>query len=299
MNYHDLYFFIKVAEKGSIVAASRYLNVPTSTLSRRLQAFENDLGYKLIHRSAKKFGLTESGQRLYQSVSHTVQDLESRVEDVNSELSSLAGDIKITAPLTFGHFYVKDWVFEFMQENPRITVEMFLTNDNVDLVKNSIDIAFRIGDITLNNWVSRSLFQWRNVVCATPEFVNLHGNPERPSDLTELPLVVPKRNPVWRFTNQKGEHETLVPKAHLRSDEIQFVLDAVLKGFGATCLPSYLIKDMLASGELVELLPDWSAEGRQVNIVFPHRENLPVKTRTFIDFVVGKAAALRPLPKAV
>lgn len=292
MNYQDLYFFIKVVEKGSIVAASRYLNVPTSTLSRRIQAFEDDLGYKLIHRSAKKFGLTESGQRLYGSVAHTVQDLETRIEDVNSELSSLSGDIKITAPVSLGHHYVKQWVFEFMQANPRITVETFLSNENVDLVKNSIDIAFRLGNVTLNDWVSRPLFRSALVLCASVSLVQRIGQPEHPSDLHRAPLIALKRTPVWRF-HKDGDTEILVPKPYLRTDEIQFAMDAAREGLGIACLPRYVVNDALENGDLVELLPDWQMDERQVNVIYPHRESLPVKTRAFIDFVVAKAAAMR------
>ena len=290
MNYQDLYFFVKVVEKGSIVAASNYLNVPTSTLSRRIQAFEKDLGYKLIHRSAKKFGLTESGQRFYQSVSSTVSDLESRLEDVNSELSSLSGDIKITAPVSLGHCYVKQWVFEFMQQNPRITVETFLTNENVDLVKNSIDIAFRLGDVTLNDWVSRPLFRSGSVLCASPEFIASHTMPKTPSELGELPLVVLKRMPVWRFHSANGDSETMVPKPYLRTDEIQFAVDAVRQGIGASCIPAYIARRGFESGALVPLLSGWKIQERQVNIVYPHRENMPLKTRAFIDFVVDRRA---------
>ncbi|MGB1091260.1 MAG: LysR family transcriptional regulator [Oceanobacter sp.] len=290
MNYQDLYFFIKVVEKGSIVAASRYLNVPTSTLSRRIQAFESELGYKLIHRSAKTFGLTESGQRFYQTVSQTVQELETRLEDVNSELSSLSGDIKITAPVALGHHYVKQWVFDFMEENPRITVEMFLSNENVDLVKNSIDIAFRMGNITLNDWVSRPLFETANVIVATPNFIKTSGlAPEKPVDLAHWPLIVLKRNPVWRFHNAAGDSETFVPRPRLRTDEIQFAVDAVLKDMGVACLPGYIAEKWLETGELQQLLPNWKMEGRTVNILFPHRQNLPVKTRAFIDFVIERA----------
>jgi len=298
MNYQDLYFFIKVVEKGSIIGASRFLNVPTTTLSRRIQAFEESLGYKLIHRSAKRFGLTESGQRIFQSVADTLKDLEIRVEDVNSELSSLSGDIKIAAPITFGHHYVKDWVLEFMQQNPRITVEMFLSNENVDLIKSSIDIAFRLGPVTLNNWVSRPLFKTSVSICASREFIQKYGVAEHPGDLTKIPLVVLKRMPVWRFISASGECETLTPDPLLRTDEIQFAVDAIHAGIGASCVPSYVVAEGLENGDLVELMPDWKMEGRQASILYPHRESLPVKTRAFIDFVLRKSSGFSPLKDA-
>lgn len=290
MNYQDLHYFIKVVEKGSLVAAARYLDIPTSTLSRRLQAFEQQLGYKLVHRSSKKFGLTESGQRFYSTLAPVMTELEMRSEDVNSELSSLSGDIKITAPLTLGHHYVKQWVFEFMEINPRVSVEMFLSNENVDLVKNSIDIAFRLGKVTLNDWISRPLMQTEMVVVATPELINRYPSLQHPEDLSALPLVVLRRSAFWRFLDQAGEVVTFTPHAHLRTDEIRFAVDAVKRNLGACCMPRYVVAEELARGELVQVLPDWSMEGRTMHMLYPHRENLPVKTRALIEFVMDKMA---------
>ncbi|MGB2131761.1 MAG: LysR family transcriptional regulator [Marinobacterium sp.] len=292
MNYQDLYYFIKVVEKGSLVAAARYLDIPTSTLSRRLQAFEQQLGYKLVHRSSKKFGLTESGQRFYGSLAPVMSELEMRSEDVNSELSSLSGDIKITAPLTLGHHYVKEWVFEFMEVNPRVSVEMFLSNQNVDLVKNSIDIAFRLGKVTLNDWVSRPLMDTEMVVVAAPALLNRYPQPGQPEDLAKLPLVVLKRSAFWRFQDREGHAVTFTPHAQLRTDEIRFAVDAVKRNLGACCMPRYVVADELARGELVQLLPEWSMEGRTMHMLYPHRDSLPAKTRALIEFVMEKVKVL-------
>lgn len=288
MNYQDLFYFTKVVEKGSLVAAARYLDIPTSTLSRRLQAFEQQLGYKLVHRSSKKLGLTESGQRFYSSLSPVMSELEMRSEDVNSELSSLSGDIKITAPLALGHHNVKEWVFEFMEINPRVSVEMFLSNQNVDLVKNSIDIAFRLGAVTLNDWISRPLLQTEMLVVATPEMLSRYAQPKQPAGLAALPLVVLKRSAFWRFQRDDGETETFTPHAHIRTDEVQFALDAVKRGLGACCLPRYMVEEELNSGVLLQLLPDWTMESRTMHMLYPHRDSLPVKTRAFIEFVMEK-----------
>lgn len=289
MNYQDLYYFIKVTEKGSIVAASKYLNIPTSTLSRRLQAFEQDLGYKLIHRSAKKFGLTEAGRLFFNSLSGTIKELENKYEDVNSELSSLSGDIKITAPVSLGHHYIKEWVFEFMELNPMISVEMFLSNDNVDLVKNSIDIAFRIGKLTLNDWVSRALFDTPLIVCASPSLLDKYQKLTVPDDLDKMPLIVLKRTKFWRFIDVVGDVHTYTPKPHLRTDEINFAMDAAKRGLGVSCIPQYIAQDALDNGDLLPVLDAWKMENRSVHILYPHRESLPVKTRAFIDFIMHKS----------
>lgn len=291
MNYQDLFYFIKVVEKGSLVSAARYLDIPTSTLSRRLQAFEQQLGYKLVHRSSKKFGLTESGQRFYNSLSPIMSELETRTEDVNSELSSLSGDIKITAPIALGHHKVKGWVFEFMELNPRVSVEMFLSNQNVDLIKNSIDIAFRLGQVTLNDWISRPLTDTEMLIVAAPKMLAQYPPPNRPDDLAALPLIVLKRSAFWRFHCSEGYAETFTPHAHIRTDEINFALDAAKRGLGACCVPRYAVEHELASGALVQLLPEWSMEKRTMHMMYPHRDSLPLKTRAFIDFVMEKVGS--------
>lgn len=292
MNYQDLFYFIKIVEKGSLVATASYLGIPSSTLSRRLQVFEEDLGYKLVHRSSKRFGLTESGQQFYNSLSNIVSELEMRAEDVNIELSSMSGDIKITAPLTLGHYYVKKWVFEFMEINPRISVEIFLSNENIDLVKNSIDIAFRLGKVTLNNWIMRPLLTTKMSIVATPNLMAGYQQPKIPEDLNQLPLITLNRTPTWRFIGSKGQLTSITPRPYLRTDENRFAVDAVKRSLGACCLPRYVIEEELVNGEFIELLPEWTIEPRTMHMLYPHRENLPLKTRAFIDFVVNKIEQL-------
>jgi LysR family transcriptional regulator, transcriptional activator AphB len=153
-------------------------------------------------------------------------------------------------------------------------------------VKNSIDIACRLGEVTLNDWVSRPLFQSALVLCAAPGLIPQGQSLEHPSHLASQPVVCLKRIPVWRFA--RGSEQTVfVPKPCFCTDEIRFAVDAVREGFGFSCLPEYLVGDMIKRGELVRHLPDWDSGGRPVNMIYPHRHSLPVKTRTFIDFIMA------------
>jgi LysR family transcriptional regulator AphB/LysR family L-lactate utilization transcriptional regulator len=292
MNYQDLFYFIKVAEKGSIVAAADFLKIPTSTLSRRLQALEQDLGYKLVHRSAKKFGLTDSGQRFYKSLAGIFTDLELSAENVKSELASISGDIRITAPIAAGHFFVKEWVFEFMKENPLVSVDLMFTNEPIDLVAHGIDVAFRLGGVTVNDWIIRDLHATELLVVATPLLLEQYPEPKKPSDLDQLPLVGLKRQPYWRFHDQAGHSVTYSPKPKLRTDEIRLAADAVRAHLGACCLPRYLVQADLEAGTLVSLLGDWLSETRTIHMLYPNRNQLPNKIRSFVDFVIRKSAEL-------
>ncbi|HLV78561.1 MAG TPA: LysR family transcriptional regulator [Marinobacter sp.] len=294
MNYQDLFYFIKVAEKGSIVAAADFLKIPTSTLSRRLQALEQDLGYKLVHRSAKKFGLTESGQRFYKSLAGIFNDLELSAENVKSDLAGISGDIRITAPIAAGHFFVKEWVFQFMEENPLVSVDLLFTNEPIDLVANGIDVAFRLGGVTVSDWVIRDLHATELVLVATPDLLSRYPQPADPSQLDDLPLVSLKRQPYWRFHDQDGHSVTYAPKPKLRTDEIQLATDAVRRHLGASWLPRYIVQADLESGAMVSLLDDWVSEKRTIHMLYPNRDQLPNKIRSFVDFVIRKSSELEP-----
>lgn len=288
MNYQDLFYFIKVAEKGSIVAAADFLKIPTSTLSRRLQALEKDLGYKLVHRSAKKFGLTESGQRFYGSLAGIFSDLEASTDNVKSELATISGDIRITAPIAAGHFFVKECIFEFMKQNPLVSVDVMFTNEPIDLVAHGIDVAFRLGGVTVNDWIVRELNVTELVVVAAPEFLRDYPTPENPSDLDKLPLVGLKRQPYWRFHDEQGHTVTYSPKPKLRTDEIQLAVDATKSHIGASCLPRYIVQADIDKGHLVTLLDHWIPETRTVHMLYPHRDKLTAKIRSFVDFVIKR-----------
>lgn len=295
MNYQDLFIFTKVLEKGSFLAASRALAMPTSTVSRRVQQLEDSLGYQLLHRSARKLALTEAGERFYRRCQPLFSELELATQALDGELKSPSGELRITAPVSLSNEVLSPWFFEFMQQYPGIRLEMILANRNIDLIDEGIDIAFRIGEAKMKDWVGRELFHAAFSLCASPEFIARYGQPQHPADLDALPLVISRRSRQWRFLHPELGAYTLEGESTVRVDELSTSVKAVKAGLGVGNLPHYVISDSLKRGDVVRLLPGWAPAGRDVLMLYPHRKYLPAKVRLCIEFLMAKVEQNRAL----
>lgn len=293
MDYQNLFIFIKVMEKGSFLGASRALGMPTSTVSRRVQHLEENLGYRLLHRSARKLALTEAGELFFRRCQPLFSELEQATKALDGELTSPSGELRITAPVSLSNELLDPWFFEFMELYPKIRLELVLVNRNIDLMDEGIDIAFRIGEIKLKDWVSRSLFHSRFTLCASPEFIERNGLPDHPSDLAGLPLVIPRRSPIWHFQHQDGERCSIGGESRVRVDELSTAVKAIASGLGVGNLPNYVVGASVEDGSLVRLLPEWEPIGREVQMLYPHRKYLPAKVRLFVEFIMEKVELYR------
>ncbi len=291
LNFQDLFYFIKIVEQGSLAAASDKLDIPTSTLSRRLIALEKQVGFQLLHRSSRTFGLTDAGTRFYQRLKTQFNEIEFQTVNVISELSGLTGDIKISAPLSFGRHIVNKWVVEFMKAHPNISVEILLSNQPIDLVKHGVDLAIRLGNLDISDWVGRDLADISYNLVASTEYLTIHGQPSDPKQLESMPSITTSSTPLWRLNGPTGK-VTVHPHSHYKSDVVSACVDATIAGIGISLLPSFAIKQHLETGRLKEVLTDWKASSKKLRALYPHRNNMPAKNRTFIDFIIEKARAM-------
>lgn len=292
MNYQDLYYFIKVVENGSLAAASEKIDIPTSTLSRRLIALETDLGFQLVHRTSKSFGLTDAGTKFYSRLKAQINDIEFESENVMSELSGLTGDIKVSAPLSFGRHVVNKWVMEFIKLHPGISVEVLLSNQTIDLVKNGIDIAFRLGNIGTTEWIGRDLGEISYLMVASPRFIRDNEEISEPKHLEKTLSISTSSTPLWRLTGPSGDI-TIHPHSHYKSNVVSACVDAAIDGLGICLLPKFSVEKHLASGALVEVLPEWQAQRKMLRALYPSRDNLSQKNKVFIEFAMEKAKLLK------
>ncbi|MFW1678131.1 LysR family transcriptional regulator [Pontibacter sp. JAM-7] len=288
MNYQDLYLFVRIIDKGSFSAAAASLNMPTSTLSRRVQQFEQQLGVKLLHRNARQISLTEAGQQFYRRCQPLFDELDNSLQAIEGELSSPSGSLKVTAPVALATELLDDWFFEFMQRYPGIHLQLILDNRNLDLREEGIDVAFRIGDVTIKDWVRRQLFVSQFHLCASPAFITQFGSPTHPDQLADFPLIVTARTPNWQFQGTGGEFVQLTPQGHLQVDELRTATKAVIQGIGIGNLPHYIIKSQLEARELVPVMTDWQPQGREIQLLYPHRTYMPMKVKLLVDFMIDK-----------
>lgn len=292
MNYQNLYIFIKVIERGSFLSASQALGMPTSTVSRKVQQLEQDVGCKLMHRSARKMVLTEAGMKFYNRCQPLFTELEFTAKEVDDELAEPSGLLRVTAPVSLTNDLLVDWFFMFMEQYPRINLELIVVNRNIDLVEEGIDVAFRIGEVRLQNWISRRLMESRFSVCASEDYLRRCGVPLHPQELYQHTLIVPRRTQVWNFTGVKGEEVRVKGDARLKVDELGLAARAAENGLGIVNLPDYVVQKSLTAGRLKKLLPDWQPHSREVNMLYPERKYIPGKVRLFIEFIMARVAEM-------
>ncbi len=288
MDYQNLYLFIKVVESGSYLAAAKSLHMPSSTLSRRIQQLEEQLGYQLLYRSARKLTLTEAGSLFYRRCQPLYSELVDATQGVDGELTAPSGELKVTAPVSLANTLLNGWFFEFMEQYPGINLELMLVNRNIDLKGEGIDIAFRIGEVKIKDWVSRSLFTSRFSLCASRELILQRGHPETLEGLKEYPLIMSRSSPRWNFIGPDGLQHSFSAEPRLRIDELSAAAAAVEAGLGIANLPDYVVGEQLTLGRMVTVLPQWQPAGREVQMLYPHRQYLPAKVRLFISFIMEK-----------
>lgn len=291
MNYQDLYYFIKVVESGNLTIASDKLDIPTSTLSRRLISLEESLGYQLLHRSSRKFGLTNAGNQFYERLRGQFNEIEFEYQNVMSELAGISGDLTVSAPLALGRHVVSKWLFEFMAMHPNISVQLLLSNKSIDLVSAGVDVALRVGEPGINDWVVRPVAPLKYTLLASPEFVAKHGQPAAVKDLETMPTVSMLTTPLWRLIGPTGQ-VTINPKSLFKSDVVTACLEAALAHVGIASLPHNVAESAINEGKLVRVLPDWHVHSKPVNVLYPKRDHIPAKNRELIDFITKKAQSL-------
>lgn len=288
MNYQDLFIFLNVIEQGSFIGAAAVLNMPTSTVSRKVMQLEKDIGYKLMHRNARVMVLTEAGGKFYNRCQPLYSELEHVAIELNNELAEPSGLLKVTAPVSLTNDLLAEYIFQFMEHYPRIQLELMLVNRNLDLVGEGVDVAFRIGDINLQNWISRPLLESTFSLCASADYITRRGEPQHPQELYQHTLIVPRTTSVWHFEGQDGEKVNIDCVARLKVDELKLAARAAEAGLGIVNLPDYVVLKALEEGRLKRLMPNWQSRSRKVHMLYQQRKYIPVKVRMFIEFIMAR-----------
>ncbi|MBT2372926.1 LysR substrate-binding domain-containing protein [Pseudomonas fluorescens] len=286
---NDLYYFAKVVEAGGFAAAGRMLGIPKSRLSRRIAELEERLGARLLQRTTRQLTLTAVGERYLRHCQAMLLEAEMADEAVASMSSQPRGRLRVSCPVALAHEIMPSVVAEFLATYPQVQLEMMLVNRRVDLIGEGVDVALRVRELGDEDplLVTRRLRQAQTVLVATPEFVQNHPV-HTPQDLKRLPVLgalAPDRMVHLRMLGPEGESCDLVLEARLGIDDFVVRRTSALAGLGCTVLPMMYCEQELQSGQLVQLLPEWSLPGGWLQAVYPHRRGVLPAIRAWIDFL--------------
>ncbi|UGX97963.1 LysR family transcriptional regulator [Bradyrhizobium barranii subsp. barranii] len=282
---------LQTVEKGSLTAAAKALNMPLPTLSRKLSDLEAYLGTKLLQRSTRKLALTDAGQSYVASIKRIMEEIEEVERAASSEYTTPRGELVLTAPLLFGQMYILPIVTDFLAAYPEINVRLLLSDRNLHLYDDHVDMAVRLGDLPESSMIATRVGTMDTVVCAAPDLLAAHGVPKHPKDLQRLPCVIftGPSSAIWSFRNPANKREfgvDIVPRLSVTAAES--AVQAAVRRTGLTRVYRYHCADELRSGRLVQVLQEFDVEPIPVHLVHAARGQLPLKMRVFLDFAASQ-----------
>jgi DNA-binding transcriptional LysR family regulator len=284
--------FVRVVDNGGFSAAGRKLNMSTTMVSNHIQALEERLGARLLHRTTRKVSLTEVGRAYYDRATQILSDLE-QADDIAGALQSTPrGTLRI---YTATHIvpFVAPVVAEFLSSYPDVKVDLNMGERTIDLIDEGFDVAIRLTPPPDSSLIVRSLATWRHVLCCSPAYLEKHGPLRQLSELANYNCVRHVLYPYgdeWRFVDRKGTPASVRISGNLVSNSGDMLRTAALQGVGILLGPGFLVADDLDSGRLVRLLSEYRPVEHSMNAVYPHRHHLSAKVRTFIDLLAHHSA---------
>lgn len=283
---------LKVVDKGNFSAASRDLRVPLATVSRKVGELERHLGTRLLVRTTRKVALTDAGVTYAASARRILDEVEETERTAAGELHALRGELQLTAPMLFGQLHILPIVSEFLALYPDIDVRLLLSDRNLHLSEDHIDVAVRIGRLPDSAMIATRVGSMRTVVCASPKLLDSHGVPGSPDELAKLPCVnfeFPSPASTWQFRRRGGSGFIDVPiHARLSVTTAQAAVWAARDGLGATRVLHYQCADALLDGSLQIVLDAFEIEPLPVHLLHAGGRVVPSKVRVFLDFAVPR-----------
>jgi DNA-binding transcriptional LysR family regulator len=289
--------FVRVVDSGGFSAAGRRLNMSTTMVSNHVQALEERLGARLLHRTTRKVSLTEVGRAYYDRCTQILADIE-QADDIAGALQSTPrGTLRI---YTATHIvpFVAPVVTEFLTSYPDVKVDLSMGERAIDIIDEGFDVAIRLTPPPDSSLIVRSLATWRHVLCASPSYLEQHGRVQQLSELSEHNCVRHVLYPFgddWRFADRKGMPATVRVSGNLITNSGETLRTAALDGIGVSLAAGFLVHDDLEAGRLVRLLPEYRPVELSMNAVYPHRHHLSAKVRTFIDMLAHHSAEQQKL----
>lgn len=292
--------FVSVVEKGSLAAAARALGRSPASITRAVTLLEQRSGERLLHRSARRLRLTDSGERhvaVYRSVLAELAEVEQTDRRGEQGAADLEGNFGITAPELFGRLKVLPVVEDFLAEHPRARARVLLLNRIVNLVEEGVDMAVRLAPLPDSANVAIQLGEVRSLVCASPEYIARCGAPRTPAEIRQHTCLgedEAKERELWRFIDRDAPRQraiSVVVQPRIALNGAAASIDAAMRGHGICRARSYQVIEHLAAGRLQRLLPAFEPEPVPVNLIFhrvPRRNRV---LRAFIDFATPRLRA--------
>lgn len=282
----ELKMFVATAQTGSFTAAAEQLGVSNRLTSKYVAELERRLGVRLLQRTTRKVGLTAAGLDLLSRAPALLDDLDDLIGGLSEGSRGYTGVIRISASVTFGEIYVAGMLDRFGTRNPGLSFDLRLSDRHVDLASEGIDVAFRMGRTETQSLKARKLGSFSSLLVASPDYLARRGTPKSPSDLAAHDCIIDsnRRNPRrWSFGTDASEISVAV-QGRFQVNSARAAVELAINGHGLAYAPRFTLREALALGRVVPVLPDHAGETGLLNAVYLEGRVLPRKVRALIDF---------------
>ncbi len=288
--YQEMRVFTAVVDAASFVAAGDALNMSKAAVSRYVSDLEQRLGVRLMHRTTRKLSLTSEGEVFLTRCRDILSSIEASEAELSTRSVTASGLLKASVPVSFGIRHLAPLWSTFLDKHPQVTLDVQLADRVIDLVEEGFDLAVRIARLPDSSLISRQLASTRLVLCAAPSYLARRGAPRHPSELAQHDVMgysLMAMGDQWQFSGPDGPVSAKV-RPRMWSNNGDSCVAAALQGAGILLQPTFLIDQELASGQLVEILPQFRSVELGIYAVYPSRKFVLPKVRALVAFLEEK-----------
>ncbi|MDN4040030.1 LysR family transcriptional regulator [Massilia sp. YIM B02443] len=288
--------FVRVHETRSFSAAAKDLNLSQPSVSKAVALLEQELGVQLFLRSTRGLSPTDAGQTFYRHALRTLDEADLAMQSVSGANAPLSGTLRVSGTITFMRQHIIPRLAPFMAQHPRLCIDLLLDDGNIGLVEEGAEVALRMGKLASSSLTARKIGQCRRIVVATPAYLQQHGTPATPGDLTSHAAIILSRGEGGEQVtfSRDGSVAEVTLQPRLRISALEGLRSAVLAGLGVAVASEWIFDDELASGQVIEVLADWRMPPLDLWVVLPGgARHASPQARAFIAFIEEQLAGTR------
>ncbi len=284
--------FVLTVKTGSFAASAISLNTSPQMIAKYVVFLENYLGLKLLNRTTRSQKLTEFGKQYYEKCLFILDEVKSSKTLAQQFIEEPKGRLRISAPVSYGHFNLISVLSRFMRCYPKVNVDLQLSDRYVDLVEDDFDIVFRIGELSNSSYIARKLNSYKLIFAASPTYLAKNGIPVTPNDIKKHQCLIyqyvnpTKKDYLWPFSIN-GKVINIPISGTLKSNDTLALANAAVEGLGITMLPQSMLSELIRQNKLFPILQDFLPPAREVHLLYKaDKQQLP-KLKMFIEFITN------------
>jgi DNA-binding transcriptional LysR family regulator len=287
----DMGFFAALATAGSLSAAARELGITTAAVSKHLSQMETRLGVPLINRTTRRMNLTVEGEVVLRHARSILAEMADLEQQLGASRTKPTGLLRVNSTLGFGRSHVGPLISRFTQKYPQVDVQLHLSVDPPALTEDAFDVCIRFGPPPDTRVISRKIADNQRLLCASPSYIERHGEPHSPGDLIRHNFISIRQGGdaygvIKLSRGRLGKTETIKTRGNLTTNDGSIAVQWALDGHGILMRAEWDVRTYLAKGQLVQILPQFRTPDADIYAVYPSQHKSAARVKAFVHFIV-------------